>query len=93
MTRVIEPAKGRVLVKLGASLYGDIPVPPKDYDSSTYGLIIKVNPEDEKEYGKWVGRIGYWKLYKDDLKISDELGGDKIAVIPISDVDSTSYEE
>lgn len=93
MTRVNEPTKGRVLVKLGASDFGDIPVPPKDYDSSTYGLIIKVNPEDEEEYGKWIGRIGYWKKFKDDLKISDEIGGEKLAVILIDDVDNTSYEE
>ena len=90
MQRVIEPAKGRVLVKLGASDYGDIPVPPKDFDSSSYGVIVKVNPEDEHDYGHWVGRVGYWKKFKDDLRLPEE---DKLVLMPINDVDGTSYEE
>lgn len=93
MQRVIEPAKGRLLVKLGASPYGDIPVPPKDYDSVTYGTIIKLHPDDMKEYGHWIGRVGYFKLYMDDLKVTDELGGDKLSLIAIDKIDGTSYEE
>jgi len=93
MTRVIEPAKGRVLVKLGASAYGEIPVPPKDYDSITYGLIVKVSEEDEKEYGNWVKKIGYWRKYKDDMRVEVIEGGDSLALIDIIDIMGTSYEE
>lgn len=93
MTRVVEPTKGRILVKLGVSEYGDIPVPPKDYDSITWGLIVKVHPDDEKEYGKWVGKFGHWKKFMDDLRIDSVVGNETLALIPIDKVDGLSYEE
>lgn len=93
MTRVIEPTKGRVLVKLGASNYGDIPVPPKDYDSITYGLIIKVNELDKEQCGEWLNKIGYWRQYKDDMKVEVTEGGESLALIDINDVMGISHEE
>lgn len=93
MTRVIEPLPGRVLVKLGVSAYGDIPVPPKDYDSLMEGIIIKVSRPDEEIYGYLVGRIGHFKKYKDDLVVGTTAEGGKLALIPIQDIDGTSYEE
>ena len=93
MTRVIEPTKGRVLVKLGVSEYGDIPVPPKDYDSITWGLIIKLNSEDEKQYSSWVGKYGHWKKYMDDLRIGEMAGKETLALIEISKIDGISWEE
>lgn len=93
MTRVIEPAKGRVLVKLGASNYGDIPVPPKDYDSITYGLIVRVNEQDKEEYGAWVNKIGYWRQFKDDMRVEVSEGGESLALVDINDIMGTSYEE
>lgn len=93
MQRVIEPVKGRILVKLGASEYGNIPVPEKTYDSVTSGEIIKINPEDEHDYGNWVGRTGHWKQFKDDLRVATLPTGEKLAIILISDVDGTSHEE
>jgi hypothetical protein len=92
MTRVIVPVKGRILVQLGASEWGDIPVPEKTFDSVTNGVVIKVHPDDEKEYGDWVGEQAYWKLYKDDLRVATLPDGGKLAIILISDIDGTSYE-
>lgn len=93
MTRVIEPTQGRVLVKLGVSEYGNVPVPPKDYDSITYGVILKVHPNDEKEYGFLIGRTGHWKKFMDDLRIEGLVGEEKLALIPIDKIDGTSYDE
>jgi len=92
MTRVIEPTQGRVLVKLGVSEYGNIPVPPKDYDSITWGLIVKVNPAD-KEYSGWVGKFGHWRRFKDDMRVDFSSGNENFALVDIIDIMGISYEE
>lgn len=91
MTRVIEPEQGRVLVKLAVSEYGAIPVPEKTYDSVTSGLIISINPKDS-DYSYLLGRKGYWRLYKDELRVGTLPTGEKLALILISDIDGTSQE-
>jgi len=93
MQRIIEPEKGRVLVKLGVSKYGAVPVPEKTYDTVNEGEIIEVNPIDRKEWGYLVGRIGYFKDYKDELRVVTLPTGEKLALIPINDIDGTSYDD
>lgn len=85
--------KGRVLVKLGTSEYGDIPVPPKDYDSITYGEIVGVCPEEKAEYGYLVGRTGHWRRYLDDMRVAVIDGGESLALIDIKDIMGTSHDE
>jgi len=92
MQRVIEPQEGRVLVRLETSEYGAIPVPEKTYDSVTSGTILSVNEKDKDSYGYLVGKIGYWKLYKDDLRVGVLPTGEKLALILINDIDGTSEE-
>lgn len=97
MQRVIEPEKGRVLVKLDTSEYGDVPVPEKTYDSVVSGEIIKTSKYDKTWYGKrkykhLIGRKGYWRLYKDDLRVARLPSGEKLALILIKDIDGTSEE-
>ena len=93
MTRVIEPTKGRVLVKLGVSEYGDIPVPPKDYDSITWGLIVKLHPDDVKEYGHWVNKFGHWRKFMDDMRVDFSSGSENFALVDIDKIMGISYEE
>lgn len=83
----IEPQTGRVLVELATSNYGDIPMPEKSYDSITSGKIITVNTEDIVAGFQvdWVGRTGYWRLYKDDCRVEGP-NGEKLALIEVNDV-------
>lgn len=92
MQRVIEPEEGRVLVRLDTSEYGAIPVPEKTYDSVTSGVILSVNEKDKEKYDYLVGRKGYWKLYRDDLRVAVLPTGEKLALILINDIDGTSKE-
>lgn len=91
MTRVIEPVSGRILVKLGVSEYGDIPVPEKTYDSITYGEILKVHPDDNID--SWVGMTGHWRLYMDDLRVATLPTGEKLALILLDKVDGISHDD
>jgi len=93
MTRVIEPSVGTVLVKLAVSEHGDIPVPEKNHDSITNGTILAVHPDDKEKYGDLVGRTGYWRLYKDDLRIDARVGAEKLCLIEIKDILGSSYED
>lgn len=93
MTRVIEPTRGRILVKLGVSNFGDIPVPPKDYDSIIEGVILKVNPEDEKKYGHWVNQVGYWRKFMDDMRVATLSDGSQLAIVDIDKVMGIAHEE
>lgn len=91
MQRVITPEQGRVLVKLDTSEYGEVPVPEKTYDSVTSGTILAIN-ENDVDYQYLVGRKGYWRLYKDDLRVAKLPTGEKLALILIKDIDGTSEE-
>lgn len=81
-----------MLVRLETSEYGAIPVPEKTYDSVTSGIILSVNSNEESEYGYLIGRKGYWKLYKDDLRVGTLPSGEKLALIQINDIEGTSEE-
>ena len=90
-----EPEPGIALVKL-IPKYSGIKAPEKSYDSIMEGEIIKVG-YDAKEYGVdkepklvstkayLVGRIGYWRQFKDDLRLTDDY-----AFIEIRDILGTS---
>ena len=93
MTRVIEPTEGRILVQLNASKYGDVPVPEKTYDTVNEGVVIAINPNDKEWYSWMVGRTAHFRDYKDELRVATTADGKKLAIILISDVDGTSYEE
>lgn len=92
MQRVIQPQEGRVLVRLDTSEFGAIPVPEKTYDSVTSGAILSVNSKDEDKYGYLVGKRGYWRLYKDELRVGVLPTGEKLALILINDIEGTSEE-
>lgn len=92
MTRIIEPEKGVVLVKLGVSEYGDIPVPPKDHDSLTWGEVVSINKEDRDDYSYLLGRRAHWRKYKDDLRIDAKVGDSILCLIEIKDILGTSYD-
>jgi hypothetical protein len=93
MTRVIEPEKGRVLVKLGVSKYGNVPVPEKTYDTVNEGEIIAVNEIDRESWGYLVGRTGHFKDYMDDLRVATLPTGKKLALIRIDNIEGTSYDD
>lgn len=84
---------GTALVSLGASNFGDVPVPEKSHDTITWGTIIKLNKEDEKQYGYLLNREGYWRAYKDDAKIDPHVGQKKLCLIDIKDILGSSYED
>ena len=92
MQRVIEPEQGRVLVKLGTSKYGDVPVPEKSYDTVNEGEIVAVNPDDEELYSRLVGRTAFFRDYKDELRVGELPTGEKLALILINDIEGTSPE-
>lgn len=81
-----------MLVRLDTSEFGAIPVPEKTYDSVTKGIILSVNSKDENEYGYLVGKRGYWRLYKDELRVGELPTGEKLALILINDIEGTSEE-
>jgi len=91
MQRVITPEQGRVLVKLDTSEYGEVPVPEKTYDSVTSGTILAIN-ESDTDHQYLVGRRGYWRLYKDELRVAKLDTGEKLALILINDIEGTSEE-
>ena len=84
---IIEPTKGTVLVELGTSEWGDIPVPEKAHDSLTWGKVVAVNESETKEYGWMVGRNAHWRKYKDDARVDRTS-----CFIEIKDILGTSYE-
>jgi len=64
-----SPEPGIALVKL-IPKYSGIKAPEKTYDSIMEGTIIKINKDDEsKSY--MIGKIGYWRQFKDDLRLTD----------------------
>lgn len=84
---ITEPTKGNILVELSASEWGDIPVPEKSHDSLTYGKVISVS-KSEVEKNDWlVGRTAYWRKYRDDARI-----GENMCFIEVKDIMGTSYE-
>ena len=81
-----EPEPGNALVNL-VPTYGDVPVPPKSYDSLTAGEILAVHPNDkDKQY--LVGRIGHWAQFKDDVRLEGN-----IAFVPLKDILGSSYAD
>ncbi len=93
MTRVIEPTKGRILVKLDASKYGNVPVPEKTYDTVNSGEVVKIHPDDLKEYQDWIGKAVFFRDYMDDLRVAVLADGEKLALIKIDNVEGTSYND
>lgn len=85
MSRV-EPEPGNVVVKLPEAL----PTVVKDHDSLTYGVVISVSPTDkDKQY--LLGKVAYWRKYKDDARIDNQH-----ALIEIKDImghESTSSRD
>jgi co-chaperonin GroES (HSP10) len=89
---ILEPESGSVLVELGISEFGNIPVPEKQHDSMTWGKVIAVNEMDtDKEY--LIGRIAFWRKYKDDARVPDAIAeGKRYVWIQIEDILGTAYE-
>lgn len=69
----IIPQPGRILVKLPVSEFGHIPVTPKPHDSLTHGVGLALDESDVEQYGHFIGRTLFWRLYKDDARITKEL--------------------
>jgi co-chaperonin GroES (HSP10) len=83
---IIEPMRGTVLVELGTSEWGDIPVPEKSHDSLTWGKVVAVNEDDKEAYGFLQNRNAHWRKYKDDARVDNNY-----AFIEIKDILGTSY--
>lgn len=86
MTRTIQPEPGNVVVKLPVSEYGDIPVPEKQHDSLTWGTVVAIS-EADKDKAYLMGRTAYWRKYKDDARL-----GDNLCLIEIKDIMGSSFE-
>ncbi|MDE1829390.1 MAG: hypothetical protein KGI25_03605 [Thaumarchaeota archaeon] len=90
--KILEPMQGSVLVELGISEFGDIPVPTKDHDSMTWGRVIAVNEED-KDFEFLIDRIAFWRKYKDDARVPDTIAeGKRYVWIEIKDILGTANE-
>jgi hypothetical protein len=82
---MIQPEVGTALVELSKS---SIPTPEKSYDSVMSGRIIALHPEDMKLKSYLLHRIGYWRQFKDDLRVSNNQ-----ALIEIKDILGSSPDE
>lgn len=78
----IEPADGVVLVKLSTSEFGDIPVPEKAHDSMTHGIIVAVS-RDNSILQEHIGKLAFWRKFKDDARIP---GKEKLVLIEVKDI-------
>ncbi len=83
----IEPMPGVILVELPASEFGDVPTIAKSHDSMTYGKVLAMH-ELDKEEQYLLGRVAYWRKYKDDARIPHT----QYALIEISDILGSSYD-
>jgi hypothetical protein len=73
------PEPGIALVEL-IQRYGGIKAPEKSYDSLMSGIILALNEVDaDKKY--MIDRIGHWRQFKDDLRLTDGL-----ALIELKDI-------
>lgn len=82
--KIIEPSPQVILVKLDV---GTIPGPEKLHNTYTSGLVVAVNDQDKESLGYLVGRIAYWRGFKDDCRLPD-----KMALIDLKDILGSSYE-
>lgn len=88
MSTVITPMPGVALVQLGASEFGNVPVPEKAHDSMTSGIVVGMNPSDSN-WKDLMGKTIYYRKFKDDARIN---GKDKLVLIEISDILGSSYD-
>lgn len=59
---------------------GDIPKIEKSHDTSTCGIVVGVNPDLELP-NRLLGRMVYYRAYKDDARVGKDL-----ALIEIKDI-------
>ena len=89
---ILEPMQGSVLAELATSEFGDIPVPEKQHDSTTWAKVMAVN-ENDKEYLYLLDRTIFYRKYKDDARIPSVIEDKKkLVFIDIKDILGTAYE-
>lgn len=78
----LTPLDGVVLVELGSSPFGNIPVPEKKYDSRTEGVIVALPVEKVGELQ--IGLKVFWEEYKDTVRAKQD--DKEYAFIKIEDI-------